>query len=220
MPLIDDLIAINKRVCEDLWHVAVYPQIPSILSPHIIFPKYRHNEIRYSEQESRVLYCRQLDHTSYYYSIETPTEEQYCQSGKADISARSDLSLYAIDNDKLEKKANIEFKAHNPKANQIGKDLEKLVKEALPGNWFHTLVNTDKKTLPTLFGKFKKELANIIGSVHPMSVSIVFCFCVLKEKKGYIKHLHINNQAILNNSNMLQTNLDDFFNINNNWIVV
>ena len=121
MPLIDDLIEVNKRVCQDLWHVAVYPQIPSILSPHIIFPKYRHNEIRYSEQESRVLYCRQLDHTSYYYSIETPTEEQYCQSGKADISARSDLSLYAIDNDKLEKKANIEFKAQNPKAYQIGK---------------------------------------------------------------------------------------------------
>ena len=217
MPLIDDLIKINKRVCEDLWNVAEYPDAPSFLSPRLIFPEYRQkDEIRYSEQESRVLFCSQLDRTAYYYSIETPTVNTY-GTGR---SGRSDLSLYAIDNGQLDKKANIEFKAHNSKQNQIGKDLEKLVNEGLPGNWFHTLENTKKNTLPTLFGKFKNELANKIGSVHPVNVSIVFCFCVLKEKKAYIKRLNIDDQAILNNRNKLQKYLEDFFNISNNWIVV
>lgn len=217
MPLIDDLIEINKRVCQDLWQVAVFPQIPSILSPHLIFPEYRQNAIRYSEQESRVLFCNLLDRTAYFYSIETPTQNQYRQSGKTDISARSDLSLYTIDNNKLDKKANIEFKAHNPRANQIGKDLEKLIKEGLPGNWFHTLVNTDKGTLPSLFGKFKEELVHNITTIQPVSVSIVFCFCVLKGKEAYIKHLNIGNHAAFHN---LGTILDKFFDINNNWIVV
>jgi len=217
MPIIDDLIEINKRVCQDLWQIVEYPNVPTALSPHLIFPEYRQNEIRYSEQESRVLYCRQLDRTAYFYSIETPTQNQYRQSGKTDISARSDLSLYTIDNNKLDKKANIEFKAHNPRANQIGKDLEKLIKEGLPGNWFHTLVNTDKGTLPSLFGKFKEELVHNITTIQPVSVSIVFCFCVLKGKEAYIKHLNIGNHAAFHN---LGTILDKFFDINNNWIVV
>jgi len=78
-------------------------------------------------------------------------------------------------------------------------------------------VNTDKGTLPSLFGKFKEELVHNITTIQPVSVSIVFCFCVLKEKKAYIKHLNIGNQAAFNN---FGTILDKFFDINNNWIVV
>ena len=151
------------------------------LSPRLILPQKRSGEIRISEQESRVLYCGTLNTLNYFYSIETPTEELYQQKGKTPVSASSDLSIYLNRRDKFEKVVNVEFKAHNPQKEHIRKDIEKLIKEEITGNWFHTLKNVDNRTIPTLFDKFKESFLNC-SNIIKEDLSLVFCFCIIEKK--------------------------------------
>ncbi|MDY6866247.1 MAG: hypothetical protein SVY15_09815 [Halobacteriota archaeon] len=111
------------------------------------------------------------------------------QSGKNSKSASSDLSLYDYDGKDFKKVANIEFKALNTDHEKFRKDIEKIIKEGITGNWFHTLENIDGGTLPSLFDKFiysfKKCSSLIDGNGE---VSILFCICVLDKKWACIKH--------------------------------
>jgi hypothetical protein len=151
--LINDLVELNKRLSSNLWDIANVNTQPGGLSPRLILPKKRDDTIRISEQEARILYCNLLNQSSYYYTIETPTEQVYKQEGQNPLSARSDLSLYRYNGNEFNKIVNIEFKAHNPKEESFRKDIEKIVREGITGNWFHTIDNIDSGTLPSIFQK-------------------------------------------------------------------
>lgn len=227
--LLNDLIHINRRTCSSLWSVAYVNGHPSSLSPRLIIPKTRNEELRVSEQEARLLFCSSLNNLSYYYSIETPTDELYQLTGQTAQSALSDLSLYSY-NGSFEKVANVEFKAHNPPQNHIQKDIEKLIRENIQGNWFHLLKNIDSGTLPALFTKFINSFNGFskLVSDNNVSVSVLFCFCVLDKKWACYKHFNYRPEQghIVDYAN-------DFFtlgynvsgnrvivNNNNGWIVV
>jgi len=207
--IMNDIFEINHRLSFNLWYLTDVKNNPQGLSPRLILPKRRSGEIRISEQESRILYCGLLNTLNYYYSIETPTEDVYQQNGKTSQSASSDLSLYEYDGKKFKKVANVEFKAHNPDKEQIRKDIEKIIKEGITGNWFHTLKNIDGGTLPSVFKKFIysfKECSSLIGA--DKGVSILFCFCVLDKKWACIKHfMYDSSKASFENY------LDNFFSL-------
>lgn len=225
-----DLIEINRRLSYDLWNVSCFNKKPSGLSPRLIFPVKRINsEIRISEQEARILYCNILNNLNYFYSIETPTDETYKQTGNTPLSALSDLSIYRYINNEFKKLVNVEFKAHNPATKHISKDIEKIIREEEDGNWFHVLKNIDKGTLPTVFNKYIFSLKE--HSNKGNKISILFCICVLEKKFSIIKYFEWNK----NDRNLIHY-LDKFFvlsqiknrNINeqkkllrdNNWLIV
>jgi hypothetical protein len=180
--IIDDVVEINRRLFYDLWNISDVNHPPSGLSSRLILPKRRSEDIRISEQESRFLYCSLLNTLNYYYSVETPTEDVYSQKGETPRSAASDLSLYVYKKNKFKKVVNVEFKAHNPSKEHIKKDIEKLLREEIHGNWFHTLKNVDSRTLPVLFDKIADSLKACRELVTNRQTSIVFSFCVLDKK--------------------------------------
>ena len=132
----NDLIEMNRRVSYTLWNAVSPNKTPAGLSPRLIFPELRGGNIRISEQEARLLWCTMLQDTSYYYSVEAPTTETYVQTGTKPQGARTDVALYRSCETGLKRVANIEFKAHNATQGQIRKDLEKLLREEITGNWF------------------------------------------------------------------------------------
>lgn len=194
----EDIFEINRRLCFNLWSITDVTQKPEGLSPRLILPQKRDKEIRLSEQEARFLFCGLLNTLNYYYSVETPTTEEYQQTGQSALSARSDVSLYVSTNDDhrpFRKIANVEFKAHNPPQEQIKKDVEKLIKESIVGNWIHTLKNIDPQTLPKLFDKFIASMIECSEMVGEREVSMVFCFCVLERKWACIKHFRFDSST-------------------------
>jgi hypothetical protein len=185
--VIDDVIEINRRLFYDLWNISNVAGSPTGLSPRLVLPKRRSQDVRISEQEARFLYCSLLNNLNYYYSVETPTEDVYMQKGVTPQSAASDLSLYVYADNKFNKVVNVEFKAHNPPKEHIRKDIEKLLKEKTHGNWFHTLKNIDRRTLRVLFGKMADSLKSCRELVSDRQASIVFSFCVLEKKWACLK---------------------------------
>jgi len=192
--MITDIFEINRRICFNLWDMVDVHNEPRGLSPHLILPEKRNSAIRISEQESRILYCGLLNTLNYYYSIETPTEQTFMLAGTKPMSASSDLSLYRHDGGAFKKVMNVEFKAHNPSFNYIRKDIEKLVREGIPGNWFHTLKSIDSKTLPVLFEKLSRSLKDFAEEAYGIGVSILFSFCVIEKKWACMKHYLYNEQ--------------------------
>ena len=136
------------------------------------FSQYRNLDKRISEQELRFALTNlhgKFSHPKLYYSIETPTSEEYSFSGKGKRSAASDLSFYHND----EKVLNIELKAHNPEQKAIDKDIEKLVNENCNGAWIHLFKNEDSGTVQALFEKFKKAFNKFPISKKPISFHIL-----------------------------------------------
>lgn len=189
--VIEDLKEINRRLSYDLWNVSFFGEETLGLSPRLIFPqKRKRNEDdesikRISEQEARILYCNILNNLNYFYSIETPTKESYRQTGSTPLSALSDVSIYRYVNGSFEKLANIEFKAHNPTTKNISKDIEKLIKEDIEGNWFHILKNINSGTLASVFNKFITSFDEYKDKRSEKC--ILFCFCILEKKFSIIK---------------------------------
>lgn len=211
----DDLIGINKRLYNELWRMTdTSDKGFNKLSSKLIIPHKRNNKNqkvvnRISEQESRFMFTNILNSTDYYYSVETPTEECYIQSGKTLMSASSDLSLYRNENSKLVKVLNMEFKALNPALEHIKKDIEKLLREEVPGCWNHLLKNVNAGTFPSLFGKFKDSILEIqkrnlsqdketklISKIK--NTKILFSICIMDKKIGIQKLLDISNDEVNN----------------------
>lgn len=152
---------------------------PSPGTPHLIFPKTRQEEVRVSEQESKILICRYLDNTPLLHSVETPTLETYVQKGKTGQSARTDVTLYDGPNGEPRRLLNIELKAHNCTVESIRKDLEKLIREDTDGVWFHTLERADRGTFASLLPKFEAAFQTLRTHYASSKHDYVFAFCTL-----------------------------------------
>jgi hypothetical protein len=141
----------------------------------LVFPDRNPGEARISEQEARVLWCREVEkRNGYYYAIEAPTTETYIQQSNArktdrPIRARTDAALYKESRGKLKRVANVEFKSKQPSPQQIQKDVEKLFREQLIGNWFHVLERTNRRSVPCLLNKlceaFKQSNRDVSGDL-------------------------------------------------------
>jgi hypothetical protein len=136
------------------------------------FPKYKNGKIRVSEQELRFALTNlhgKFAHPGLYYTVETPTDEEYSFSGNGKRSAASDISFYAQNNEKL----NIELKAHMPEQSAVDKDIEKLFKENAYGAWIHIFENEDKGTVKNLFKKFEIAIKKYGHPKKPISFHII-----------------------------------------------
>lgn len=206
-----DLIEMNRRVSYALWNAISPNKIPTGLSPRLIFPELRGGNIRISEQEARLLFCTMLQDTSYYYSVEAPTTETYVQSGTTPLSARSDVALYRSVENGLKRVANIEFKAHNATSEQIRKDVEKLIREKLTGNWFHLLPSSNSGTIPRLFEKFVNAF-EACSSYIDHDIEIVFGICVLRKPR-----LLINQFDYTHSDGTFVAAINNFFSETDSW---
>ena len=190
----NDIFEINRRVCFDLWNMNSVKEKDNFkyLAPRLIYPIKRDEMARISEQESKLLYCNILNNTSYFYSIETPTEKSYQFTGNSELSARTDLTIYQQNEGIFERLVNVEFKAHNQDEKNFIKDIEKLLREGLTGNWFHTLKNIDSRTLPNIFEKMKNSFQKMIASIdNKVDISVVFCYCVFEKGWACLKHFDL-----------------------------
>jgi hypothetical protein len=183
-----DVIQLNSQLSRILWRTSHSTTLPSSTSPRVVFPVLRNGLPRISEQEARVLFCGLLNSTEFYYAIEVPTIQTYCQLGKYKLSARTDLAIFVPENNSLKRAANIEFKAKNPIQKDFTKDIEKLIRERLLGNWFHLLDNENRSTLPSVASKLREGfLTNIQHVEHDLD--IIFTICVLQTKRAFIQRL-------------------------------
>ncbi len=182
--LLDEIEELAQRIAARLWSL----KDEGSDRPGLIYPTKRDGMPRVSEQEARILTCLELEKSATcYYSVETPTVETYVQSGQSEISARIDVTIYDRRNPSA-RIANVEFKAHNPRPESFRKDLEKLIREGLPGLWFHTIERTDRRTLPAIMGKLSVAFEQLKQHMEGRHQSIVFAFCILDRKKALILH--------------------------------
>lgn len=145
-----------------------------------MFPSIRAGTVRVSEQESKILIAGWLSSRNMAYSVETPTTETYVQSGLTPMSARLDLTVYGSP-DPADRALNIELKAGNPNPTAFAKDLEKLLREARPGLWFHTLAAANTATMTSLCSKIRAGIERALPMVPAEAATpLHFAFCVLR----------------------------------------
>ena len=173
----------------------------------LIFPKARYKSERYSEQELKQIFLKNVEEDkTYFYSVETPTKYAYCfknsenptvkeehEKGDNHKSARFDVSLYNKDykgNDNASH--HIEFKYGNPKKKgPICKDFLKLAKEVKLTNEkksiFVHYLNIEKENawesnkFQKLFGNYRNsidEVENKIEDKDDLSKVKVYLVCV------------------------------------------
>ncbi len=179
------LIELNQEVAKRLWAISEGSQIISE-KPKLIFPIKRDQSVRISEQESRVIFCQLLEKSCWYYSIETPTQQEYQQKGKGYRSGGSDLSLYTSSSPDS-KIVNIELKAHNPPKEHFKKDFEKLIREGLDGMWFHTIYNVDRGTMRSICRKIVSSFEDLKSNFKSTDKTLLFAFCILGRGKDLIE---------------------------------
>ena len=182
------IIQLNRDLSRLLWSTLTSSELPAPTSPRVVFPVFRGGNARISEQEARVLCCTLLNATEFYYAVEAPTVQTYSQRGKSKLSARTDLALYTNSTTALKRVMNVEFKAKNPPQREFNKDIEKLIREDLSGNWFHLLDNENSGTLPSIARKFLNAfLANLQYVDH--DIDIIFAVCIRKTKRAFTKRM-------------------------------
>ncbi len=164
----------------------------------LVFPRYskqRGGKLRVSEQEARFAFAASLDGEPFEYSVETPTQEAYQQSGTKPLSAQTDLTLYELGGVQL---LNVEFKSKGAStaANsnfRIAKDVEKLLRESPPGLWFHLFERVDSTSIGKLLGVVTSELAGQLerfGSSGDQK-TLLFHICVLAHGFSIHKLVHL-----------------------------
>ena len=156
----------------------------------LLFPKYRSKkkeEIRISEQESKILFSNHFLKNKTFFSIEVPTMSSHSFSGKTKISARFDLATYKKSNKNgLEFDWIIELKAHNPKVTSIQKDLEKMLASNCNCVWFHTLKNENKATIHSILGKFNDSFKTLSTNKNSIgSKKMLLVFVIIDQKLLY-----------------------------------
>lgn len=175
------------------------------LDSRLIFPEYtgKHKgKIRVSEQEARFAFSESLAGTKYYYSVETPTEADYQLTGSKPMSAQTDLTLYDRNIIPI---LNVEFKSKGFSTSAqnlfvIEKDVQKLLREAVPGMWFHILESVDNSTLGKTLGTLAASLHKTVDEYGNTlrDTELIFHFCVLRH--GFSIHksviIHVENQTM------------------------
>ncbi len=133
-----------------------------ITESRLIFPIKRDKSTRISEQELRFIFVEQLNREinegwNVYYSVETPTSEPYCFTGKKKESGCIDLVIH---NAKFQRIAVIEFKAHN--RGSAEKDFIKLSNPKEDGKYryFISLLKNVSGSTPGNIHKKIKEYLN------------------------------------------------------------
>jgi hypothetical protein len=169
---------LSREVAAALW--AVYHDRPD--APRLIWPSKRDDSTRVSEQESKILIAQWLDRNELFYSVETPTRKMYRQSGNADLSARIDVTVYGS-RDPADRVLNVELKAGMPSLEGFRKDFEKLLREGVPGLWFHTLTKANERTWHSIEDKMHKALGRVREHAKAATHSVHFAFCILDPPK-------------------------------------
>jgi hypothetical protein len=166
---------LSREVSESLW--AVYHERSE--APFLIWPATRNDSTRISEQESKILITQWLERNGKFYSIETPTRERYSQSGNAAMSARIDVTVYGS-RDAADRVLNMELKAGTASLEAFRKDFEKLLRESVPGLWFHTLTKASDATWRSIEGNIREALDRLDDLAEAADHSVHFAFCVLQ----------------------------------------
>lgn len=158
-PLICAVCADTDRILWDAFEASSDPV--EFRASKLLFPRYRKNSLRISEQEARFAFVQSLFHRNLSYSVETPTIKLYSFSGSTPMSAQTDLTVYQMMDDGNQ--VNIEFKAHGISVQaknhfNIRKDLEKLLREPAWGCWFHIFKAVDGPTIMNLLTVIVQEI--------------------------------------------------------------
>ena len=148
------------------------------------------------EQESKAILTQCLEAEEHYYSVETPTRKTYQQSGARELSARTDVTIYGSAR-RDGRVCNVELKAGKPKTESFRKDFEKLLREGLPGLWFHTLTSATAADWVTLEAKVRDALSprpndpdtgladpkDLTRAIADADHAVHFVFCVLDAQR-------------------------------------
>ena len=233
--LVEDMIVDSLRELKDLSNEI---DANSNNKFKLIFPKYRNKKdenesknssnqdnklIRYSEQEARFLFCKEIENNEgdFFYSIETPTTQKYQFSGKGAKSGSIDVCIY---NSSANRVCNIEFKAKQSKEKEIQKDFEKLLREEGANFLIHFLHNqsgTEKQNNETYNALIKKYINTIEKAVHKIiensdsivssqSCSIFICKMTDEPKTFEIKRWQMSDKIhnqIKNKKNIIKSEI-------------
>jgi hypothetical protein len=191
-------IAIETLIEKSLWELSNIGEENNIrqgAGSRLIFPKKRKGEKRISEQELRFLLARELEkQKEFYYSVETPTEDEFSFKGSYPLSARIDLCLH---NSKGKRVSLIELKHENV---DVRNDFLKLLCDSeTEQNYFVQFVdNTDKGTLPSIYRKYENALP---ASKEIKSGVKIFLFVISKKE---LYECEINKGGILGKFNKVE----------------
>jgi hypothetical protein len=163
-----------REVAESLWRI--YHDRPDAL--HLIWPAYRDDSWRVSEQESKIVITQWLERRGIVYSVETPTRETYIQKGSRPISARTDVTIYGS-RSRADRAYNCELKAGYPGPESFRKDIEKLFREGVPGIWFHTLPRVAPDKLNLLSARVCGAVTTVCADSLDSRCALHMAFCVL-----------------------------------------
>ncbi|MDA1258446.1 MAG: hypothetical protein O3C10_11495 [Chloroflexi bacterium] len=168
----------HRLMCRDvagqLW--AMYHGRPD--APSLLFPKKRDDSRRISEQESKILITQWLAGRGVDYSIETPTQGAYQQSGQAAMSARIDVTVYGSSHPG-DRRLNMELKAGTSSLEAYRKDFEKLLREGIPGLWFHTLESASEGAWRSVERSMAESFSRLSTHADAAQHTVHFAFCVL-----------------------------------------
>ena len=165
-----------ENALEELLNVKWIGDNPKVEEGKLVFPSTRDGKRRVSEQEARLLLVKQLEkteQTEYQYAIEAPTSEVYSFTGSGSRSGNIDLCIY-----KNGKPFSlIEFKSKNPNQISYDHDFEKLFFDAsgLVNYFIQILVNTDKRTLTIIEGKYCTAIDKLKDKEFPSSIRVYIC---------------------------------------------
>ncbi len=156
--------------------------------------------LRVSEQEARHLFCSLAPGHGYSYTLETPTESAFVQSGLKATRARFDASLLGAGGERL---WNVEFKhggiSPTSTSKAVYKDIEKLLVD--PGNraWFHTIERINNATINYVIDRIRTDVKLVCGR-YPIDseASLSVHICVLDPELSI--HREVDVASLLNDS--------------------
>lgn len=160
-------------------------------APSIVFPARRPGAmpgvgsgVRISEAEARTLFAVGLTRRGIPFAIEVPTMQQYCFKGTKPRSARIDLVYASMksSSNQLRRLRGVEFKAHNPSAESIRKDVEKLLREGHDGLWFHVLRDVDSGSIGALLTKLRGALEIMVSECAAFRSELAVAIVVVEKR--------------------------------------